>query len=168
MCAWERVWWWCFYAWGFLCIGDIQVLVLTYVLGVSMSSLFCFVPGFVWVVAFLVVTILFSCVSLVPLTVGRFCTVNMSNVHCVWLVLYAVLHCSLWGTLLCCCRDRITCCLLSTVRVYVITLHVRVRGVSVGGWEFHQLWLGFSKASKILFGVMLNSSFKWLLIENSL
>jgi len=40
-------------------------------------------------------------------------------------------------------------------------------GVS-GGWEVGLLLLGFSKASKILFGVMLNSSFKWLLIENSL
>ena len=38
----------------------------------------------------------------------------------------------------------------------------------MGGWEFGLLLLGFSKASKILFGVMLNSSFKWLLIENSL
>ena len=40
--------------------------------------------------------------------------------------------------------------------------------VSVGGWEFGLLLLGFCKASKILFGVMLNSSFKWLLIENAL
>jgi len=40
--------------------------------------------------------------------------------------------------------------------------------VSVGGWEFWLLLLGCSKASKILFGVMLNSSFKRLLIENSL
>ena len=30
----------------------------------------------------------------------------------------------------------------------------------MGGWEFGLLLLGFSKASKILFGVMLNSSFK--------
>ena len=40
--------------------------------------------------------------------------------------------------------------------------------VSVGGSEFGLLLLGFSKASNILFGVMLNSSFKWLLIENAL
>ena len=103
--------------------------------------------------------------------------------------------------MLCCCRGRITCCLLSTVRVYVIKLHVRVGFVrlcgvsssplciadvvcSVVGWggSFFLSWSGvggvvgslgycfwvFSKASKILFGVMLNSSFQWLLIENSL
>jgi len=41
-------------------------------------------------------------------------------------------------------------------------------GCRWGGWEFGLLLLGFSKALKILFGVMLNSSFQWLLIENSL
>jgi len=40
--------------------------------------------------------------------------------------------------------------------------------VLVGVWELWLLLLGFSKATKILFGVMFNSSFKWLLIENSL
>ena len=37
-----------------------------------------------------------------------------------------------------------------------------------GGWEVGLLLLGFSKVSKILFEVMLNSSFKWLLSENFL
>ena len=35
------------------------------------------------------------------------------------------------------------------------------------GWAFYGWW-GFSKASKILLGVMLISSFKWLFLENSL
>jgi len=40
--------------------------------------------------------------------------------------------------------------------------------VSVGAGRLSYCYWFFSKASKILFGVMLNSSFRWLLIENSL
>ena len=37
-----------------------------------------------------------------------------------------------------------------------------------GGCEVGLFFLGFSMASKILFGFMLNSSFRWLLIKYSL
>jgi len=46
----------------------------------------------------------------------------------------------------------------------------RLGGVLVGaGWlgYFYGFW-SFSRASKILLGAMLESSFKWLLLENSL
>jgi len=37
-----------------------------------------------------------------------------------------------------------------------------------GGWTYFYAYWSFSKTSKILLGAMLNSSFKWLLMENSL
>ena len=63
--------------------------------GPRCSVLFMGDSVFVWLVASLVVTMLFCCVSLVPHTVfslGHFYTGNKSNVHCVWLVLYAVMQ----------------------------------------------------------------------------
>jgi len=59
-------------------------------------------------------------------------TVCLMFTVCGWFYMLCC-NCSLWGTLLCCCRDRITCCLLSTVRVYVITLHVRAGFVRLCG-----------------------------------